>query len=112
MDREILLLKLRNAIADKEWATACANMETARAGQWTCDWYQGVREADAELQDVIKQLEDINSRSCETCAREYGCSKVVVYREVVPYTQGTILGTTKFMEGVNFCSLYKPKEPK
>lgn len=65
MDREILLLKLRNAIADKEWATACANMETARAGQWTCDWYQGVREAEAELQAIIKQLEATNGEIVE-----------------------------------------------
>lgn len=57
MRRELLLLKLRNAIADKEWATACANMETARAGQWTCDWYEGVRDSDAELRDIIKKLE-------------------------------------------------------
>lgn len=55
--RELLLLKLRNAIANKEWATACANMETSRAGQWTCDWYQGVRDAESELQEIISQLE-------------------------------------------------------
>lgn len=26
------LLKLRNAIADKEWTIACANMDTAASG--------------------------------------------------------------------------------
>jgi len=56
MDRELLLLKLRNAIANKEWATACANMQTASAGAWTCDWYAGIREAERELEEVMRQL--------------------------------------------------------
>jgi len=34
---EFYLLKLRSAVADKEFAVACANMENARGG-WTCDW--------------------------------------------------------------------------
>lgn len=54
---ELLLLKIRNAIADKEWQTACANMETARGG-WTCDWHQGCIEADARLQAAVKELEE------------------------------------------------------
>ena len=62
MDRELLLLKLRSAIADKEWATACANMGTARAGQWTCDWYKGIRDADAELRGIIEKLEASNDQ--------------------------------------------------
>ena len=57
IDRELALLKIRNAIADKEWATACANMETAQRGEWSCDWYQGVREAEAVLQENIQILE-------------------------------------------------------
>ena len=57
---ELLLLKIRNKIADKEWATACANMETARNGQWTCDWYADIRRDDAELQGLINEAEVIS----------------------------------------------------
>ena len=56
---ELLLLKIRNAIADKEWYTACANMQTDRGG-WTCDWKQCVVEADARLDKAVKELEEAN----------------------------------------------------
>lgn len=57
VDRELLLLKIRNAIANKEWATASANMQTALGGRWTCDWYADVRENDLLLRELMAQLE-------------------------------------------------------
>ena len=57
MDRELLLLKLRNAIADKEWSIACANMETARNGHWTSDWFAPVRNSEDALHGIIETLE-------------------------------------------------------
>ena len=54
-----LLLKLRSAIADKEWITACANMDTARAGSWTCDWHEGMRQAQKEIDEILKKLDEI-----------------------------------------------------
>jgi len=59
MDKEFLLLKLRNAIADKEWTIACANMET-RIGGWRCDWYREIRIVDKDVIKYIELIEAIN----------------------------------------------------
>lgn len=45
---EFYLLKLRSAVADKEFAVACANMENARGG-WTCDWNKAMGEAERAI---------------------------------------------------------------
>ena len=58
IDKETALLMLRNAIADKEWHIACANMETSRNGKWSCDWYEGIREAQQVIDRMRKQLEE------------------------------------------------------
>ncbi len=52
---DLLILQLRNAIADKEWVIARANMETYRGG-WTCDWNEGIRKADESIQYAIEQI--------------------------------------------------------
>jgi len=52
--KEQLFLQLRSAIADKEWVIACANMETAARDGWSCDWHQGMREAQAEIDRIFK----------------------------------------------------------
>lgn len=57
--KERLLLMLRDAIADKEWTTACANMETARAGEWTCNWHEGMSEAQKRIDEILYQLENL-----------------------------------------------------
>ncbi len=62
MDAQIIQLKIRSLIADKEWATACANMETSSRGAWSCDWYQGVREAEQELEGLFEQLAASNAQ--------------------------------------------------
>jgi len=54
---EILLLLLRDAIADKEWSIACANMETAAYGKWSCDWNQGMREAQDKIDKILKRID-------------------------------------------------------
>ena len=53
--KEQILLELRSAIADKEWVIACANMETARGG-WTCDWHQGMEEAQRRIESALSRL--------------------------------------------------------
>jgi hypothetical protein len=53
--REQLLLELRNAIVDKEWVIACANMETARGG-WTCDWNEGILAESKKIEALINNL--------------------------------------------------------
>lgn len=49
-----LALRYRNALADKEWAIACANMELSRGG-WTCDWSQDIREASVRMAKIEAQ---------------------------------------------------------
>ena len=56
--KEQLLLMLRSAIADKEWAIACASMETAHRDGWSCDWYQMIREAQAEIDRFLDLLKE------------------------------------------------------
>jgi hypothetical protein len=46
-----LALRLRSAIADKEWAIACANMETAKGG-WTCNWHEAMGAAQREIDAI------------------------------------------------------------
>lgn len=57
IEKEILILTLKNKIADKEWAIACANMETVSKGSWTCDWYKDIQNSDRELLEIIKKLD-------------------------------------------------------
>ena len=58
-DRDMLLLELRNLIADKEWATACANMQTAHRDGWTCDWYEDVRRCEPRIRELFAILEGL-----------------------------------------------------
>lgn len=60
MSREQLLLELRNAICDKEWTIACANMETSRGG-WTCNWYGDMRLADEKVAGCLNALNALNT---------------------------------------------------
>jgi hypothetical protein len=55
MSKELALLELRNAICDKEWVNACANMETARGG-WTSDWYKDMQVANAVVIECLKKV--------------------------------------------------------
>lgn len=42
---QLILLRYRSAVADKEFAVACANHDTAKFGAWQCDWNKAMREA-------------------------------------------------------------------
>lgn len=53
----LLCLKLRDAIADKEWCIAAANHDTAKYGSWQCDWNEGMRAADKRIQEAITEIE-------------------------------------------------------
>ena len=55
---DALLLELRDLIANKEWATACANMETAHRDGWSCDWYSDVRSSEARIQEILALLRE------------------------------------------------------
>lgn len=53
---ELLLLKLRNAIAQKEAIIANMNMETAHRGEWSCNWNQMI---DSEMREIASLLDEI-----------------------------------------------------
>ncbi len=57
MSQELLLLKIRNAIADKEATIAYANMQTAKAGGWTCDWSEEIHLTSIRIDAMIKEAE-------------------------------------------------------
>jgi hypothetical protein len=52
---ELALLKLRNAIADKERWIANANRELAMGG-WLCDWNEPMRHADDEISTILNRI--------------------------------------------------------
>ena len=56
IETEISLLELRNAIAEKEWITACANMETCHKDGWSCDWGFEQRRSNIEINRIIETL--------------------------------------------------------
>jgi hypothetical protein len=55
-DREVILLKLKDAIADKEWFTAAANHDTAKFGEWQCNWAEGIIEASSKIDTAFRLL--------------------------------------------------------
>ena len=57
-DRDVLLLKIRNAVANKEWATANANRDLSQSGSWSCDWYHDVRETESNVEMWFSLLDN------------------------------------------------------
>lgn len=50
---ELFMLRLRDAIADKEWITAQANHELNQGG-WRCDWSIAMSQAQAQVDHMIE----------------------------------------------------------
>ena len=57
--KEMLQLKIRSLIADKEMATATANLDLARGGQWQCDYNQWHRELNYEIEELMEKLREL-----------------------------------------------------
>ena len=57
LNRDLELLKLRNAIADKERWVANANRELAMDG-WLLDWNELIHHSDDEISEIIKRIEN------------------------------------------------------
>lgn len=57
--RELFLLRLRDAIAEKEWLIAQANHELAQGG-WRCDWTIGMTQAQAQIDSLTDRLLNIS----------------------------------------------------
>ena len=56
---ELLVLRFRNAIADKEFFTACANGETAKFGEWQSNWHSPMQEIEQEITDIRAEMESL-----------------------------------------------------
>jgi hypothetical protein len=56
VDRDVILLKIRQLIAQKEFITAKANYELQRGG-WQADWSACQNEIEKELTDLLKEVE-------------------------------------------------------
>jgi hypothetical protein len=57
MNKEILTLRLRDAIADKEWCIARANNDVAKYGEWQCDWNLWMKECQDRIELILRELE-------------------------------------------------------
>ena len=57
---DLLALRLRNAIVDKETCIACANHDTAKFGEWQCDWSEGMRIAQSEVDRLLSEIDEAN----------------------------------------------------
>lgn len=56
--RDLLLLELRNAIADKEFYTAQANADLAKYGEWRCNWSECSIEVSRRIVDLTAEIRD------------------------------------------------------
>lgn len=56
-NEQLLLLKLRNAIADKEFVTAAANREITHYGEWQCDHAASQRFYEMQIDALIIELQ-------------------------------------------------------
>lgn len=53
---DFLLLKLRNAIADKEYLTMRANNDIAAYGQWQCNYDEGFAIHNNTINEIIEEI--------------------------------------------------------
>jgi len=56
MGAEFYALKIRNAIADKEFAIASANHDLAKFGEWRGDYSIPIAEANREISNLFHQM--------------------------------------------------------
>ena len=53
---ELLALRFRSLIADKEMVTANANLDVARGGEWQSDHYAKYKEIDSEIKALFENI--------------------------------------------------------
>ena len=61
---ELLLLKLRAAIVQKEGYVACANQQLNQGG-WLCDWQSYFRESDEVIQGIVHEIEEERRKAAQ-----------------------------------------------
>jgi hypothetical protein len=60
LKRQVLLLKIRNAIADKDMCVQCAHRDTNYGG-WTKDWKADAQEFSKSIDAWLTELETLPS---------------------------------------------------
>lgn len=59
---ELNMHKLKNLLLDKEFCIANANRDICEGGAWRMGWDHRIAEIDLEIDTLIKEIENINSR--------------------------------------------------
>ena len=57
-DRELLLLKFRNAIASKEFVIAKGNSDLGMYGKWQSDYQAWMNDCNLVIEDIWKELDN------------------------------------------------------
>jgi hypothetical protein len=55
---DLLALRIRSLIADKEMVTATANLDIARAGEWGQDYQAWHGQIDKEIEELFSKAND------------------------------------------------------
>lgn len=65
MDKEVevLILKLRNAIADKEFVNACAINDVAKFGEWQFNYNESFNHYNYIINEVLKDIELLEAKN-------------------------------------------------
>jgi hypothetical protein len=57
--KQVYLLQMRQACASMDHANQCASMDTAKCGEWRCDWNAAYSAAAREFEDALACLKTI-----------------------------------------------------
>jgi len=59
---DLNILKLKNLLLDKEFCIANANRDICQGDGWTMGWDHQMLEINSEINELIKEIEKVNSR--------------------------------------------------
>ena len=63
---DLLALRIRSLIADKEMVTATANLDLTRGGEWRCDYQAWHGEIDAKIEALFSEANAEFTRATKT----------------------------------------------
>lgn len=75
---ELLLLKLRNAIVDKEFCVVRANRDITQYGAWSCDYDDWMKHNNEEINKILKEIEQIKNPATDYKSVN---AKAVIYND-------------------------------
>lgn len=56
--RTLYLLRLRDAITEKEWVVAQANRQLYACGDWSCDWGIPMEYSRKQVDECVRALQE------------------------------------------------------